>query len=129
MNEAVAFPDIEALLVRALPSRVEAPTSTKPPKTHPPAFVVVTRVGGGKRDRVTDQPLVVVECWASDEEVAADLGRRTRAHVDALAQTDVDGDYVRAVREVGGLQRFDDPLTSTPRYQFTVQLDTRGVAL
>lgn len=129
MTEAVAFPDIEAVLVRYLPPLVDVPVSTSVPKSRPAAFVTVERVGGGKRDLVTDQPLVVVQCWATEETDAADLGRITRAYVDALAQTAVDGDYVRAVREVGGLQHFPDPVSGAPRYQFTVQIDTRGVAL
>lgn len=129
MTEPVVFPDVEALLVRVLPGRVNVPVSTKVPTTRPAAFVVVTRVGGTRRDLVTDQSLVVVECWADVETVASDLGQLTRAHVYGLAQSDVDGDYVRSVREIGGLQRFPDPISESPRYQFTVQIDTKGVAL
>lgn len=129
MTEAIAFPDIEALLTRYLPELVGVPVVTKVPNPRPAAFVRVTRVGGARRDRVTDQPLVVVEAWAATEPAASTLGARAQAYVYALEQTSVDGDYVRAVREAGGLQFFPDPISETPRYQFTAQLDTRGVAL
>lgn len=129
MSEAIIFPDIEALLVRYLPSLVGVPVVTKVPAHRPASFVRVKRVGGSRRDRITDQPLVVVEAWAATETDAALLGASAQAYVYALEQTAVDGDYVRAVREAGGLQSFPDPVSETPRYQFTAQLDTRGVAL
>lgn len=129
MSEPVVFPDVEALLVRALPDPLGVAVSTRVPNPRPDSFVRVSRVGGTRRDYVTDEPIVVVECWAADEVAASYLGRTAHAHVFALAQTDVDGDYVRAVREVGGLQSFPDPLSKSPRYQFTVQLQTRGVPL
>lgn len=129
MTEAVAFPDAEALLVSALASPLGVPVSTDVPNPRPAEFVRVTRVGGARRDLVTDLPLVVVECWATDETAAADLVRRARAYVFALAQSSVGGEWVRAVTEVGGVQFFPDPESATPRYQFTAQLQTRGVAL
>jgi hypothetical protein len=129
MNEVVLFPDVEALLVRVLPERVGVDVSTKVPNPRPASFVRVKRVGGSRPNRVTDSAIVVVECWAADDVAASDLGRLTEAHVFALAQTSHDGDFVRRVREVGGLQSFPDPVSESPRYQFTVSLDTRGVAL
>lgn len=129
MNEVVLFPDIEALLVRVLPDRVGAGVSTKVPTPRPEAFVRVRRVGGTRPNRITDSSTVVVECWASDPVVASDLGRLTHAHVFALPGESYDGDFVRRVREVGGLQSFPDPVSETPRYQFTVQIDTRGEPL
>jgi hypothetical protein len=36
---------------------------------------------------------------------------------------------VRRVSEVAGPQDFPDPVSESPRYQFTVQIDTRGAAL
>lgn len=129
MSELIIFPDVEALLVRVLPALVGVPVATRVPTPRPASFVRVKRVGGPRRDYVTEEPLVVVECWAETEPDASDLGRRAQAHVFALGQTDSAGDYVRAVREVGGLQAFPDPVSKSPRYQFTVQLQTRGVPL
>lgn len=130
MSEAVIFPDVEALLVAYLtPLLGGVEVGTQIPNPRPDTFVRVTRVGGARRDRITDQPLVVVQAWATDEAAAQNLGARAQAHVFALEQTSVGDSYVRAVREVGGFQAVPDPLSGTPRYQFTAQLDTRGVAL
>lgn len=125
----VAFPDVEAFLVRVLRDVLDVPVSTRVPADRPPAFVRLVRVGGTRRDVVTDLPMVTFECWALSETRAADLGREVRARVHALAQTEDAGDYVRAVSEVGGLQAFPDPTSKTPRYVFTVQIQTRGVPL
>lgn len=129
MTEPIVFPDVETLLVRVLPDLVGVDVSTRVPDPRPDSFVRLKRVGGTAPNRITDSALVVVECWAADEIAAAYLARATRAHVHALAQTDHDGDYVRRVREVAGPQAFPDPSTEHPRYQFTVQIDTRGVPL
>lgn len=127
--EAIAFPDVEALLVRVLGPLLGVPVSTRVPNPRPDSFVRVSRVGGSRRDLITDQALVVVEGWALTEPEASALTARAQAYVFALAQTSHDGDYVRAVRDAGGLRSFPDPLTESPRYQFTVQIDTRGEAL
>lgn len=129
MTQAVIFPNIEKLLIAALKPLFSVPFSTEVPATRPPSFVRLTRVGGPRRDVVTEQPMVVFEAWALTALAAGDLGRELQAHVFALAQTDHPTGYVRSVHEVGGLQSFPDPVSSSPRYQFTVQLQTRGVPL
>lgn len=130
MTDAVIFPDIEALLVAHLkPLVAPAPVVTRVPATRPAVFLKLTRVGGPRRDLITDRPMVVFEAWATDRAAASDLGRRAEAYVFALAQTEHPLGYVRAVGEVGGLQWFPDPESGTPRFQFTAQLDTRGVPL
>lgn len=125
----IVFPDVEALLVRTLEPLLGVPVSTKVPSPRPDAFLTVSRVGGTSPNLITDSPLVVFECWGETQTDASDLGRRVRAYVFALAQTDNDGEWVRRVVEVGGLQSFPDPVSGAPRYQFTVQIDTRGVPL
>lgn len=130
MTEAVAFPDIEGVLVTYLTGRLSGvPVATRVPATRPPKFVRVSRVGGARRDLITDQPIVVVEAWATTETDAADLARTVRAYVGAMEQSAVGSAWIRRVREVGGVQSFPDPRSESPRYQFTVQIDTRGTAL
>lgn len=129
MTEAIVFPDVEALLVRYLPPLLGVGASTRVPNPRPDSFVVVRRVGGTRPNVITDVPVVVVECWAKTDVAASDLARLARAYVGALAQSDVGGDYVRRVREVAGPQSYPDPASSSPRYQMTVQIDTRGVPL
>lgn len=127
--EVILFPDVEALLVTALPARVGASVSTRVPNPRPASFVRVQRVGGTRPNLITDSATVVVECWAGDSAAAATLGRLTHAHLLALAGSDLPGGFIRAVREVGGLQSFPDPVSGSPRYQFTAQIDTRGEPL
>lgn len=129
MTEAVVFPFIEKLLIAALKPNFAVPFSTRIPATRPESFVRLVRVGGPRRDLITDRPMVVFEAWAKTEDEAGELGLLLQARVFALAQTDHPLGYVRAVTEVGGLQSFPDPVSNSPRYQFTVQLDTRGVPL
>lgn len=130
MTDAVIFPNVEKLLVAYLgPLLAPVRVVTKVPATRPETFVLLTRVGGPRRDRVTDKPMVVFEAWAKTEGDAGDLGARVAAHVYALEQTEHPLGYVRAVSEIGGLQRFPDPESGTPRYQFTAQLQTKGVPL
>lgn len=127
MTEAIIFPDIEAALVAHLEPILGVPVSTKIRGSYP--FVRVNRVGGPRSNLITDRPMVTFEAWADTSVAASDLARATRAHVGALAQSEVNGEWVRAVTEVVGLMKYDDPLTDTPRYTFTVQLDVRGETL
>jgi hypothetical protein len=130
MSEAIRFPVIEKLLIAALkPDFPGLRFVTEVPSTLPASFVLLKRVGGTRRDRITDQPMVVFEAWAPDIGSAAELGAELQARVYALAQTAHPLGWVRAVREIGGLQSFPDPISKTPRYQFTAMFDTRGVSL
>lgn len=130
MSEAIVFPVVEKLLIAALkPSFPGLRFVTEVPAELPAQFVMLTRVGGPRRDPITDQPMVVFEAWAQSKGDAAELGAELQARVFALAQTEHPLGWIRAVREVGGLQSFPDPISKTPRYQFTAQLDTRGVPL
>jgi hypothetical protein len=129
VTEAVVFPVIESLVVAYLKTHISEPVAASVPSPRPATFVKVERVGGPRRDRVTDEPMVVVQCWAPSKAEAANLGARVQAYVYALEQTSTPHGYVRAVREVAGLQSFPDPVSGTPCYQFTAQLQTKGVPL
>jgi len=127
VTEAILFPDAESLLIRYLEPLLGVPVSTKIRGTYP--FVRVNRVGGPRSNLVTDRAMVTFEAWAANSVDASDLARRARAYVGALAQSDVNGAWVRSVVEVVGLTDYPDPLTETPRYTFTVQMDVRGEPL
>lgn len=79
------------------------------------------------RDIVTDLPQLTVECWAPDSVEASNLARFCRGLLHAWPRDDLGRDVGR-VSEVGGLAFFPDPLTDSPRYQFTVQVSLRGYA-
>ena len=124
MSEVIRFPSAEKLLVATLKPILGMPVVTKVPNPRPGTFVRLKKVGGTRRDIVTDSPMVVVECWAPTGPEADDLSQLVRGHIFALAP-----DTVRKVREIAGPQDFPDPISEHPRYQFTVQLYTRGTAL
>lgn len=129
MTEAIVFPVVEKLLVAYLAPLAGVPVTVRVPNPRPASFVKLVRVGGTRRDRITDEPMVVFQCWADTESNAAKLGARIQAHVFALEQTGTPDGYVRSVHEIGGLQYFPDPESGQPTYQFTAQLQTRGVPL
>ena len=127
MTEAIIFPDVESILISYLEPLLGVQVSTKIRDAYP--FIRINRVGGPITNLVTDLPMVVFEAWAENSVDASDLARRARAYVGALEQSDVNGAWVRRVNEVVGLMQYDDPVTETPRYTFTVQLDVRGEPL
>lgn len=129
MTEAVLFPDAEAMAVTWLNPRMAVRVATKVPNPRPTTFIRVLRVGGTLKSLIQDSPVLVFECWAPDEIAASELARIARAHVFSMSQQTVSGSWVYGVRDVAGPQSFPDPVTDNPRYQFTVQLDTRGVPL
>lgn len=60
---------VVALLNAALP----VPVMDEAPKTLPVSWVRVVRVGGVKRNLVTDSPMLTLECWGPNEVVAEEL--------------------------------------------------------
>lgn len=131
MSEVVAFPDAEAVCVEYLQAQFaargdSAKVATKIPAPRPTRLVRVTRVGGGRRNVAQDDATVVVECWDAGEPSAFKLARTARA---LLGVMDVPGAFVPQGGEVSGPQFFPDPLTSNPRYQFTVIVRLRAEVL
>lgn len=129
MIDVIVPPDAEALMVRYLADTLGESVSTRVPNPRPDRFLRLERVGGSRRNRVTDEAIVVVEAWALTELEASDLARRAYAHTWALEQTDTPEGYVRRVRDVAGPQNYPDPTSEKPRYVFTVLLDLRGAPL
>lgn len=121
MTELVTFPDVEALCVSALNGFLtDCKASTKVPNPRPAKLVRVTRVGGSKRNVALDAPIVLFECWSTDEISAQALGAKVRAFVSAMDEYEY---------EASGLINFPDPETSNPRYQFTAGLILAAVPL
>lgn len=132
MSEIATFAPIETLAVAALSST--APTSTKVPNPRPATPFLRVMRAGGKRDRFSELANLVVEAWAADSVTAEELAQDARTALFALVGEDVlvpalgRDVFVRSVEEVGGIQDFPDPVSGSPRFVFTVQLSTRGVA-
>lgn len=129
-TEVIVFPDAEALAVTYLKAKMTGVTiATKVPDPRPSKLIKVTRVGGSKLRLNADSPVLAFECWGSTSVEASDLAKYARAYVDAMSGETVNGVWVFKVREVGGPAYFPDPDTDSPRYQFSVAIDTKGVAL
>ena len=127
--EAVAFPDVEAAAVAFLKAQLAARSDsahvgTRVPSPRPARLVRVSRTGGGRRNLVQDDAQVTAECWAPDSVSAAALCRLVRA---LLGSMDTGGVWFAG--EVGGPVDHPDDLTDSPRYQTTVTLRSRGVAI
>lgn len=131
MTEIITFPDAEALTVLHLMSVVTgAYVSSDAPDPLPARLVTIQRVGGTKQNLVTDAPLLIIQAWSRDKGDAYDLCKLVRAHVDAMPGNTYSGTWVYGVTEVGGVAYFPDPVnTDYARYQFTVQMRTRGTAI
>lgn len=132
--EVILFPDTEALLVDyltgALPARgFPVPVAVSIPVTRPTAFVVVPRRGGTRRNLVTDQATIGVECYAKTAQAAHDLARMTRGLIHALRGKVVGGVVVQRVQEYAGPANLPDTVSTHSRYVFTVALDVRGTAV
>lgn len=129
MAEVIAFLDIEALCVREIRARLllrgdAATVATRVPNPRPNRLVKVTRVGGPRKNIITDSPMVTFECWDTNEVAAASLVMLVRALVESLPWEDELG--IRNFTEIGGPTYFEDPDSLSPRYQFTVEMDVRG---
>ena len=121
MIEAIVFPDAVELVCDHLRIQLApTPVVSRVPTTRPAAFVKVTRVGGVRRNLVTDEPTLTIEAWAATEQAAHDLSQLARAHVYAMPG---DGDVYR-VTEFSGPALLPDPLSDQPRFSFTVAVAT-----
>jgi hypothetical protein len=128
----VVMPDATDVVVSylqgILPAYGEAcPVRAKVPTTRPAKFVVVRRVGGVRRNVVTDEPMMVVESWAQSDQDAIDLAELCRGLIHSLPGSVVDGVPIYRVTDVSGTQFLPDDLSAQPRYTMTIQVAMRGV--
>lgn len=125
----VLFPDATLVVVSHLDENLTPPVYSKVPTTRPASFVVVRRVGGVRRNEVTDEPMLTVECWASTDEAAADLAALAFAHIDDMPGQTIEGTPVYRITDVSGPQYLPDPESQQPRYSFTFIAAMRGTRL
>lgn len=133
MTPAVIFPDASLVLVGHLRAElaargVTAPIGTRVPNPRPATFVTVERTGGPRRDVVTDEPQLTVDCWAPTEKAAHDLAQLCRGLTHSMRGRSVAGVAVYRVTEFAGPQLLPDPDSEHPRYTQTLQIAMRGAA-
>lgn len=128
MAEPVEFPDAEQLLIDSLGDELDPiPVRLTIPNPRAEAFLIVQRVGGVRRDLVTDAPLLIIEAWDNAGPTAAKaLLGRARTHIAALRGTTLDGVAVYSVTELSGPAFLPDPESNQTRYTYSVQVALRG---
>lgn len=132
--EAIAFPDVEAVLVQWLESvlpgyGVNVPVSTKVPNPRHGRFIRIQRTGGPRQGLVVDGAQVTVECWDTDAPAASATASIVRAVLSsARNETTPSGDLIYGVTEFVGPALLPD-LSGQSRYSWTVQIRLRGTAL
>jgi hypothetical protein len=136
--EVVVFPDAVAALIPFLSARLTARSlpatvASRVPTTRPPRLVRVTQVGGTQTSIASINPLVLVECWDVTEPAAAYLAAVCAQEISAATRSPspiAAGVWIGGGDDACSLPvNFPDPLTSSPRYQFTASLFLTGVPL
>jgi hypothetical protein len=130
----VVMPDAVYVLGAFLQSELPdygwtVPVRDRVPETRPSRLVVVRRVGGVRRNEVTDEPMVTVEAWAPTHQEAQDLCALSRALIHALPGTVQSSVPVYRVTDVAGPQLLPDPLSNHPRYSCTLTVAMRGATV
>jgi hypothetical protein len=88
--------------------------------------VVLRRVGGVRRNEVTDEPMLTVEAWAPTHQEAQDLCALCRALIHSLPGTVQSDVPIYRVTDVSGPQLLPDELSAQPRYTCTLTVALRG---
>lgn len=121
------FRDAEALLIDHLADALpDLEVYGQVPDPRPGRFATINRLGGVRRNAVTDGPMVTFECWANDLGTAMDDAQDVRAEVHALVGQVLDGSPVYKVDEIGGPARLPAEDTPQDRVAFTVEVLIRG---
>lgn len=122
---AVLHPSIVRVVRDHIRDTLEVQVGRKVPTVRPSRFVTVSRFGGTRGTEVSDLPIVGIEAWADNPDLAEDLAQLARQAVHALAGTVVGGMTFYRVTDVGGLNDLPHP-SGHPRFVFSVQMHVRG---
>jgi hypothetical protein len=126
------FPDAAELTLGELAGKLPGltgqtvHTGSRVPAARPDWFVVCRRIGGTRVTPVTEAAQLAVECWAPTPADAEDLAQHARSVIFAMAQTNVNGEPIYRVDDVGGPADLPDELSDQPRASFTVAIHVRG---
>jgi hypothetical protein len=126
----VTFADAAHLVVDRIRQSVDpgVVVATRVPKQWPDLLIVVRRIGGPRRNLVTDEPLLSIEAWAPNEEDAVDLIEEARGLIHSLRGQTMDGVAVYRITEAAGPAMLPDPLSNVPRCVLTISVAMRGTA-
>lgn len=128
----LVFPDSEELFRAAIAADVSEvlgstiPASTKVPGTRPQEFLVVRRIGGSRRDLVTDVPVIQIEAWATKESRASRIANIAQALMQGYVE--VGGYSVGLEDEIVGPTSYPDG-SQQARYTASYAMAVRGEEL
>jgi hypothetical protein len=125
----VEFPDTTTLVVDYLADVVDVDVFSEVPNPRPDSFVVVRRLGGVRRNLVSDGAQIGVDCFGTDDVDAYELATTARAHLFAMYGQVVDGVQVYRVDELAGPSSSPDPDSGQARYTFQQSVMVRGVGV
>lgn len=123
--KGLVFPDAEAAWQHYLQARLAVPVGTR---TRADAkFVRLLRAGGNRSKKVLDSPQMIFECYAAQDDEAAQFASTVRALVHAAEGTQIaPGVYCKQQRDVTGPSNVSDSQHDSSRYSFTVMTDLRA---
>lgn len=136
MDEVILFGDIEAALIAYL--RTELATRGDTAEVHgdgfrpsssqkrPDRLVVVKRLGGVKRNLVTDGANIDIHCYDPDDPRA--LAETVRGIIHATRGETVGGLLIHRIDEYSGPSKVPNMPSANPRYTFAMTIQYRGSA-
>lgn len=119
----VVWPDVTMLAANHLAGLLDVPVSARVPRPRPDEFVVLRRVGGPRRNALTDDARLDVQVWAPSDARAVAIAQQARRH---LAEMPQHVDQVRQFTEDAGPTLIPDAPSDVPRVLLTVVLSVRG---
>lgn len=105
-----------------------ANVSGRVPVPMPARCIRVSAVPGYRRNLVTDQARLLIECWAGSDADTAGLARIVRAVAASIAGTDTTGVWVSAVPSCSTPVLHPDE-NNLARYQFTIEILLSGAVI
>jgi hypothetical protein len=129
----ILFGDAAAAVIAELNTRlpafsVAAEAFGAVPAERPATMIVVTRTGGVIGAGV-DRAQLTFEAWAPTKEAAHDLAQAAVAIIGGMRARVVGGITITKIVPMSGLAENPDPLTGTPRFEFSIQVSGRGKTL
>jgi hypothetical protein len=126
----VTFADVETTLTGWLRAALaglgrEVWVSTRREADDPDTAVRVARAGGRRVNLVQDRPLVLFEVWGGSDVEAGELAIVTRALVQSLNGTAVEGVFISWTDEVSGPAFLPHP-SGASRYVMTEEFTVVG---
>lgn len=101
--------------------------ATRVPEQHVDAMVRVSRSGGGRKNIVMDEPLMLFEVWHHDAYQASRIAAQVAERVEVPDGTMIAAGVKVTRVETTGPVEFPDPNSELKRYQFTATMLVRRV--